>query len=159
MKNWWWNNVWLLVKNTQQRRRWKRRPTKTKYGSVVYNAQNLYMQLINDIYYFDNNCESQPAARMAKPIKKRITNSGKLNTTVQIFPNPSNGIVNVKMPLLSNGEWKITITDVYGKTVQERHLQNGTVNEQFNIAVKGMYFIAITDIRTGKQEVSKFVVN
>jgi hypothetical protein len=130
-----------------------------KYGSVVYDARNLYMRLIEDVYYFETNCESQPASRQAKPNKTRIANSNKLNTNIVVFPNPSNGIININMPLLSKGDWKISITDVYGKIVQQKQLQNGTINQQFNIAIKGMYFITITDTKTGKQEVSKFVIN
>ncbi len=63
------------------------------------------------------------------------------------------------MPLLSKAEWSIAITDIYGKLVQQKQIPNGTINAQFNIGIKGMYFIAITDIKTGKQEISKFVVN
>jgi Secretion system C-terminal sorting domain len=132
------------------------------YGSVVYDAQNLYMQLINDIYYFDNNCESQPAtaARKVDVTKiKRVVKTEKLNTDIQVYPNPSNGVVNIKLPLLSKGDYAITVTDVLGKVVERRTLKEGTLNAQLNLATKGIYFVNITNINSGLQKVVKLINN
>jgi Secretion system C-terminal sorting domain len=132
------------------------------YGSVVYDAQNLYMQLINDIYYFDNNCESQPAtaARKVDVTKiKRVVKTEKLNTDIQVYPNPSNGIINVKLPLLLKGDYNVIITDILGKQLVNKTIKEGSINTQVNIPAKGICFINIINTITGKILSQKLIIN
>jgi Secretion system C-terminal sorting domain len=132
------------------------------YGSVVYDAQNLYMQLINDIYYFDNNCESQPAtaARKVDVTKiKRVVKTEKINSGIEVYPNPSNGIINIKLPLLLKGDYNVTITDILGKQLVNKTIKEGSINSQINIPIKGICFLNVKNTITGKQQVTKIVIN
>ena len=79
---------------------------------------------------------------------------------IEVYPNPSNGIVNIKLPLLSNASYTITVTDIYGKIIEQKHLPNATGSTQLDIINgRGMYFMAITNDKTGVQKIEKVIIN
>jgi hypothetical protein len=129
-----------------------------KHGNVVFDARNLYNMLTQDNKSFADDCETTIAARGVKTNKEtRTVVNKKLVALVQVYPNPSKGLINVTLPLLEKGDWKITVIDVYGKTVLDKKLLSATT--QLNIAVaKGIYFANVVNNLSGKQFVSKLII-
>ena len=128
-------------------------------GLVVFAARNLYMQLTEKVTNFENVCEEGvPTSRKLKnTLTKRIV-AGTLNNKVQVYPNPSNGVVNIQLPLLNSGKWNVTVTDIYGKTIMNKPLTN--TSSQLDISnVSGLYIATITNTQTGEQVIKKIVVN
>jgi hypothetical protein len=127
------------------------------HGTVVYAAQNLYMQLTNEVYNFENVCESLPAARQAKK-EKRIVATAKLSAEILIYPNPSKGMVHIKLPMFTSGQWNVSVTDMYGKTIINKHLVNSDTEVNMG-ATKGLYIVKVTNTQTGENIVNKIIVN
>jgi len=61
---------------------------------------------------------------------------------LNIYPNPSNGIVNIELD--TNGEFSIEVTDIVGKVISREMISSNTVLnlEDFN---KGVYFITVSN--------------
>ena len=117
-------------------------------GEIVYAARDLYHYLSEGTDDFTNACASI-GLRTIKPTEtpKTITN--------YIYPNPSKG--NITIDNLEYGTKTITITNVYGKVVQQLTTRNKTAV----IGIKtgnGMYFINITNAQTGKSQIQKVVI-
>jgi len=95
--------------------------------------------------------EGNSAAKSKKQFVKTIT---KTSPIVKVFPNPTNGVINVQLP--NNGNWQITATDITGKIVWEQECNGctGVLKHSFNNA-KGLYFIKIINTITGQQFVKK----
>ena len=129
-------------------------------GRVVFAAQSLYMQLVQDVYNFENTCDNKPAERLINKNKSnRIVNNNNLDNEIKVYPNPSNGLVNIQLPIFNNGNFAITITDLLGKTVAQKNIPSSTYNVQFNITNgKGIYFVKILDTKTGIQKINKLIV-
>jgi len=62
------------------------------------------------------------------------------NSKISIYPNPSDGVVNLSISSALNKLTSATIIDVTGKIVQTLSINNKTQLE-FNITTKGFYFI------------------
>lgn len=66
---------------------------------------------------------------------------------VKLFPNPSNGLMNIEFENESGSAAVVFIHDVYGRKIQETELTQttGLVKESFNVEnfSKGIYFIEI----------------
>jgi len=95
--------------------------------------------------------EGNSAAKSKKQFVKTIT---KTSPIVKVFPNPTNGVINVQLP--ENGNWQITATDIVGRVVwqQECNGCNGIIKHNLN-GVKGIYFIKIVNSITGLQSINK----
>jgi len=76
---------------------------------------------------------------------------------VSIYPNPTNGIINIKLGLNKNETYLIKVTDIYGKIVTEKTTNEITTTLNINGA-KGYYFVSIYNKVTGKQQVEKVLL-
>ena len=63
-----------------------------------------------------------------------------LPTSVQLFPNPTNGLVTFNN---INGAKSISLVDMIGRTIQAHPLNEGQVTINFNGVVKGKYLVKI----------------
>src|SRR5205085_1657605 len=64
---------------------------------------------------------------------------------VKVYPNPNNGTFTIELPYIED-QAKITVTDVAGKTIQNRIIRDGDGNKLiFNLgdAARGMYFVEV----------------
>jgi len=80
---------------------------------------------------------------------------------IKVYPNPSNGIINIEVLDNTMLNTSLTIEDVSGKIVYTNaNLQlNGNI-EQLNIKVDdGIYFVKVKDNITGKITVEKIVIS
>lgn len=74
---------------------------------------------------------------------------------VNIYPNPSNGILHFKNQ--NNTNLKFTITDVTGKTLLNLKLSNGVSDLNLEYP-NGVYFLKITDLQNGNSKTEKLII-
>ena len=127
-------------------------------GNVVYAAQNLYNTLTGDITYFSDECttSSNTSARGVKRSNKKEV----LVSNINIFPNPSNGEINISFNKADAGLKQFTITDIYGKSVwqQQSSFSSGILKANLNVA-NGIYFLNINNNKNNTRYVQKIVIN
>ncbi len=73
------------------------------------------------------------------------------NFNLIIHPNPSNGRIRIEMSEVNNEKYKLTITDMLGKTVYDvQKIINGSYEENINISKfgKGTYLFSISSKST-----------
>ena len=66
---------------------------------------------------------------------------------LSIYPNPSNGIVNIDLD--ENGEFTVEITDIVGKVVSKNNINSNTTLN-LNRLDKGVYFVTVSNDQTMK---------
>jgi len=77
---------------------------------------------------------------------------------LSIFPNPSKGMVNIKLDNSASGDYTISVKNVVGQVVYANtYTSNGSLDEVLNLesADAGVYFINISN---GSSEVSKKII-
>lgn len=87
------------------------------------------------------------------PLDIKEVNSG---VNFLIYPNPTNGILNVKIEDINATNKQISIFDVVGKKVYSQKIDN--ISEQINLSYlkSGVYFIKYEF--NGKNEIKKFII-
>ncbi len=81
-----------------------------------------------------------------------------VNSSLTIFPNPSNGMVNVKLDNSTSGDYTISVKNVVGQVIHtETVTSNGNLNKVLDLesANAGVYFINISN---GTSDVSKKII-
>lgn len=115
------------------------------------------MQLTNEVYNFENVCGTLASARQAKQ-EKRIVAAAKLNAEILVYPNPSKGMVHIKLPMFTSGQWNVSVTDMYGKIIINKHLVNSDTEVSIGTA-KGLYIVKVSNTQTGETLTNKIIVN
>ena len=77
------------------------------------------------------------------------------NSSFLIFPNPSNGIVNIQLNEI-NPNSKISVHNVLGEIVFESALNSTTTQLNFSDFIKGIYFVTLEN--NGVQSSSKIII-
>ena len=130
-------------------------------GMVVYSARDLYNSVIEDNLAFENVCPLTVAGKQTKPMKivpAKPTISNHYEVSSKIYPNPTHGVVTIELPKNMNGSWNVIVTDMLGKTIQEKKAFASEGMISLNIeGSTGMYFVKIMNTVTGYQEVKKVV--
>ncbi len=82
-----------------------------------------------------------------------------VNESFSVFPNPSNGFINIKTGTKFTGEVKFTVTDVNGKFVFSGEINRDNKNALKTIDLtgkpRGVYFI---NVRVGEENYSRKIV-
>jgi|GEM_PF-1760112 len=81
-----------------------------------------------------------------------------INSSLSIFPNPSKGMVNIKLDNSTSGDYTISVKNVVGQVVYTETVNiNGSLNKVLDLesADAGVYFINISN---GTSEVSKKII-
>ncbi len=74
---------------------------------------------------------------------------------LSIYPNPATDIINIELP---DGEFTITVTDMFGRTIDKiQSVNNFSHLDVFNY-VNGMHLISIQNIKTNKRLTEKIVI-
>ena len=136
-------------------------------GMVVYSSRDLFNYLNNTHIVFedacgssDNNSGRQVKPKAAKNAPSVIASSNKVTGSIKVYPNPTNGILNIELPFAEKGNWLISLKDVYGKTIQEINASEGSTDESLQIkGASGIYLLNIINLSTGKQDVRKIILN
>ena len=92
--------------------------------------------------------------------KSLIKIDEKSNQTIQIYPNPTTGVLNLIQEIIENGEWKIEnveVFDIYGRKMSQISYPQSHILNIIDISElsAGIYFVRIT---TDKGTVMKKVV-
>jgi hypothetical protein len=123
-------------------------------GEIVYAARSLYNSVVSASEDFSTACAAYGAKYTTKPTKLNEY----LNAETSISPNPTKGIITIKLPAKDTGFKTIKITDAYGKIIAERKTFDRVIMMDVKAPI-GMYFVNITNIITGKTETQKIIIN
>jgi hypothetical protein len=67
--------------------------------------------------------------------------------TIEVFPNPTNGLITVNANNLSGQEITINITDITGRTLMQKRIENNNRNFSVPFDIKilatGLYFVTV----------------
>jgi len=88
-----------------------------------------------------------------------IDNSVNKIKSIITYPNPSKGLVNIELPNNINGNWKVIISNIMGKTILEKFV--GSNENKFPLSINGssgVYLIKLINSSTGYQEVQKVII-
>ena len=79
--------------------------------------------------------------------------------TIQVFPNPANDLIIIEASNLNAQEATINITDITGRILLQKTMENNSLNFSTSIGIKtlaaGMYFVTVK--ADGRQYVKKIV--
>ena len=89
-----------------------------------------------------------------------MINEAAINGFTRVYPNPTDGQLNVELQATSNFETKLTVYDVIGKKAFEKttSVNKGlnTIKLDFSTLAKGAYVLQFADA-TGKIYTTKFI--
>ena len=129
--------------------------------SVITNA-TLSIASVSDlttgIYLFELKVTDNNGATSTKVIKVTVNNKPGQGALMNIYPNPSSGVVNIQYVSNTNGKYRVTIYDAGRKLVKDEVIDKTQVSMITTIDVssyeRGVYFIQFTspeNERTTKQ--------
>jgi len=114
---------------------------------------NIYILKTNDTLYANNS----------NYIHETIINKQDYdkNNIFSVYPNPTNGKINLFFTINSTSKTKISISDIYGKIIyyKENNLHAGTHTEQIDLNnfSNGVYFISLNT--TEQKSTRKIILN
>ncbi len=90
----------------------------------------------------------------------RATTIQELNSDgmVNIYPNPSNGVVNIDYNLFNSSTGTIFITDVTGRVIVEKSLETASGQVSIMLDASGVYICSIVDDKENKVHTQKVVI-
>ena len=134
-------------------------------GMVVYSSRDLFNYINNTHIVFEDACgvDNYIGSKKVKPTTNKnspiVCVASDKHYTINVYPNPCSGILNIELPTNQKGNWKITLNDVYGKTIQEIFASESSSNETINIKeASGLYFLNILNLSSGKYEIRKIIL-
>lgn len=117
-----------------------------------YDCRALYgltQDLISQTYTCENNFSNAiGSSRFTTP-----NNSSKLTATLQAFPNPTNGLVQVRLPNTATSS--IRVFDSYGRLVQEMEVEAAATTVDLSAEVAGIYLVEWQS--EGRREMLKLI--
>ena len=81
------------------------------------------------------------------------------NKQINIFPNPTKGLVHISIPREVKGVWDIKVQDIMGRVLQQKTTSAFTKTMDLVVSNKtGLYYITLENKTTNKKIVEKIVV-
>jgi hypothetical protein len=81
------------------------------------------------------------------------------DVTINVYPNPSKGLVHILIPRESKGVWNIKVQDVLGRVLQQQTTTALTKSMDMVVSQqKGFYYVTMVNKSTNKTIVKKVVV-
>jgi hypothetical protein len=113
----------------------------------------------DDIVNYDYACGDGGSQRMnINTLQQPSTKTEAIPFEVKVYPNPSqDGVMNISFKN-SRGYNKLLITDIFGRKVWDEKVLPGIdiVPVKLNNS-KGMFFLQVSNINTGKQVLEKII--
>jgi len=114
---------------------------------------NFFYELNNETYFIANNNISLSGQATYKIVNNILSNADSdFNALTSIFPNPTNGIINLQIKNIL--DFQIEIFDIIGKKVGQFKNQNQVDISNYN---SGIYSMKITDLITNSQSTQKII--
>lgn len=133
-------------------------------GSLEVTDQNpTHLFPDNGIYQVrliaTNDCGNDTLIRSVLVNKNVGIEENGATTSLNVFPNPTNQFIKITATQLNDGEWKMNVSDISGKTVMNETLypSSGTLNKTLDVSElkPGVYFINLQN--NGTIHTVKFV--
>lgn len=128
-------------------------------GEVVYQARALFNVIYMSNVLFEDNCFTENA-RLGR-FTENILNESSTDLKVDIYPNPTTGLINIKMLDNTLNEVYLAIEDISGKAVyvnENFQLTGGTAQLKLSVQ-NGVYFVKIRDNISNEVIVKKLIIN
>lgn len=121
-------------------------------GAVVYQARAMYNAVYDVSRSFEDNCVERPRHISGKTASES-------SFDVELFPNPSTGLVYLMPEGLKNETILIGVQDISGKSIYSESLQLSDGRADFNLDVSpGVYFVSITNTKNNEAIIKKLVI-
>lgn len=131
-------------------------------GTFITNAPGIYVKPNSPTFYtasedFCNGITSHTINVMVTPTS--VKEYDKLQNSIKIFPNPSNGNFNLQFDDLKSGDIEINISDIAGKIIHKNKLQlaSNKINLDVNLE-NGAYFMEIKNSKSNATVVKKIII-
>ena len=122
-------------------------------GEIINAARSLYNFVTQDNLGFDDACGSFSAKGLHTTIKHKVKAEN------VIYPNPSKGTFSVLFASTETGRKQLKLTDIYGKIILEKTVASGESKAIISCKVSaGVYYLTISNLVSGKQEVKKVII-
>ncbi|MBL4734514.1 MAG: T9SS type A sorting domain-containing protein, partial [Flavobacteriales bacterium] len=111
--------------------------------------------------YFVEITDANGCTAMSGPYAATYTGIGEIvdNVQLEVFPNPSEGMIHLVFSAPESGSYMIELTNVIGELIYSKRLENfdGTFSHAFNLSENGlgMYFVTLTN---GVQKATRKVI-
>jgi hypothetical protein len=126
--------------------------TGTNVSGAVFTPANA--GTFTPVYTYSNaaaNCAGTATTSIVVSVCTGLNNAGSVLKGLSVYPNPTNGIVNIE---LNNGLNKnVTVTDINGKIVYSTNSASDKMNVNLSGYSQGFYFVKIDS--DGKTEIIK----
>jgi hypothetical protein len=123
-------------------------------GNIVYAARNLYNRLTRQNKHFKNDCDN--TLSMARQQNVIVRNSAELGKAL-VYPNPSNSIINIKLGLNNKDKYQIKVIDILGNEIASKITSDMITTLNLGNR-KGICFVRICNINTGKVQIEKLIL-
>ncbi len=123
---------------------------------TFYQDENVnHLEVVNTVYDYTPTLQQIYDDHFVSSCEPVILNNENLSDhNIQIFPNPTSDILNIKMENLSSAQ--MTVFDIYGKNILEKTaLNQNEIQLSTSNFSQGIYFLRIE--MEGKELVKKFI--
>jgi hypothetical protein len=113
-------------------------------GNPAYHSENDRINLFNIPYFSEiSKMTVGLMATLARPSITGISEKTKLLPDIEIFPNPTNGIIYID--LKNSLDTKVTLTDIFGRIVNEKDYRQPFITTNLKDLPDGIYMISLTN--------------
>jgi len=113
------------------------------YTELVYYVEAIPEMVCNATRAYNQNEARSNHSRLSPPEDNTLATTEEISeTSFELFPNPSNDMVNIKVNN-KNSDWKMELMDQTGRVILSGNLNNQTAFSTKNIS-SGVYFVRMT---------------
>jgi hypothetical protein len=113
----------------------------------AYHTVNDRINLFNIPYFAEiSKMTVGLMATLAKPSVTGVFEKTETFSEIEIFPNPTNGLISIN--LKNSLDTKVTVTDIFGRIVNEKDYRQSLITIDLNNLPGGIYMVSLTN-KTG----------
>jgi hypothetical protein len=127
-------------------------------GEIIHAARSLYNFVAADNETFEYACGSNSYARGGIRLNSK-KHTLETTTKIDVYPNPSKGVFNIKIPPTARGLNTINIFDMFGKIIYTEVCIAGTRLISLKTSIpKGVYNLQVINSVTNKTQTQKMII-
>ncbi|HXU28343.1 MAG TPA: T9SS type A sorting domain-containing protein, partial [Bacteroidia bacterium] len=130
-------------------------------GNIVYQARAMLYNYYKHILTYADNCSDNGNISRKANIQSTNAKAATSLFDAELHPNPNIGSeVFINTMGLANGNINIKMADLEGRIVYENesNVSGGIANFKLTEIKNGVYFVIITNIKTGEKAVKKLII-